>query len=67
MRKELPACAIQEFDGYELLRNHLNYVERKDFILIDIVCESTLDTKKPILCFYAPYIYLGFHTTVKKF
>ena len=67
MRKELPACAIQEFNGYELLRNHLNYVERKDFIPIGIVYEPTLDTKKPILCFYAPYIYLGFHTTVKKF
>ena len=67
MRKELSACAIQKFNGYELLRNHLNYVERKDFIPIGIVYEPTLDTKKPILCFYAPYIYLGFHTPVEKF
>ena len=66
MRKELSSCAIQKFNGYELLRNHLNYGKRRDFIPIDIVYESTLDTKKPILCFYAPYIYLGFHTSVEK-
>ena len=67
MRKELSACAIQKFNGCELLRNHFNYVERKDFIPIGIVYEPTLDTKKPILCFYAPYIYLGFHTPLEKF
>ena len=67
MRKEFSACAIQIFNGYELLSNHLDYVERKDFIPRDIVYEPTLDTKKTILCFYAPNIYLGFHTTVEKF
>ena len=66
MRKELSSCAIQKFNGYKLLRNHLNYGKRRDFIPIDIVYESPLDTKKPILCFYAPYIYLGFHTSVEK-
>ena len=59
MRKELSACAIQKFNGYELLRNHLNNGERQDFIPIDIVYEPTLDTTKPIFCFFAPSISLG--------
>ena len=65
MRKELLSCAIQKFNGYELLRNHLNYGQRKDFITIEIVYEPTLDTKKTIF-FFAPYIYLGFDTSVEK-
>lgn len=66
MRKELSACAIQKFHGYGLLRNYLNSVERKDFVPIDIVYEPTLDDKNPIVCFYCPHIYLGFHTTIEK-
>lgn len=66
MRKELSSCAIQKFNGYKLLRNHLNYGKRRDFIPVDIVYELPLDTKKPSLCFYALYIYLGFHTSVEK-
>ena len=41
-------------------------MERNDFIPIDIVYDPTLNNKKPILCFYAPQIYLGFHTTTEK-
>ena len=66
MRKELSACAIQKFNGYELLRNHLNYGEMKDFTPIDIVYDPTLDTKKPFFCYFASHIYLGFHTSVEK-
>ena len=34
----------------------------------ETLCTSQLLTqKKTILCFYAPNIYLGFHTTVEKF
>ena len=66
MRKELSACIVQKFNGYDLLRNHLNSIERKDFIPIDIVDERTLNDKKLVLCFYVPQIYLGFHTTIEK-
>ena len=66
MRKELSACVVQKFDGYEMLRNHLNYGETKDFIPIDIVYKPTLDTKKTILCYFAPFIHLGFHANVEK-
>ena len=54
MKRELSACIIQKFNGYDLLRNHLQHFERQDFIPIDIVYEPTLDTNKPIFCFFAP-------------
>ena len=66
VRRELSSCAIQKFNGYELLRNHLQQRKAKDFKLIDIVYEPTLDVNKPISCFYAPNIFLGFHAGVEK-
>ena len=66
MKRELSACIIQKFSGYELLRNHLNSTEQKDFIPIDVVYEPTLNENKVIDCFFAPKIYLGFQTTVEK-
>ena len=66
MKRELSACTIQKFNGYELLRNHLQYHESKDFIPTDIVYEPTLDPSKSIKCYYAPYIYLRFYASVEK-
>ena len=66
MRKELSACVVQKINGYEMLRNHLNNGETKDFIPIDMVYEPNLDTKKTILCYFTPFIHLGFHTTVER-
>ena len=66
MKRELSACIIQKFNGYELLRNHLNSRERKNFIPIDIVYEPTLNDKKPINCLFAPEICLGFYTSYEK-
>ena len=31
MKRELSSCVIQKFNGYELLRNDLNYSEKKRF------------------------------------
>ena len=36
---------MQKFNGYELLRNHLNSKERKNFIPIDVIYEPTLNDK----------------------
>ena len=67
MKRELLACVIQKFNSYELLRNHLNSKEKKGFVPIDVVYEPTLNENKPIKCFFAPKIHLGFQTTVEKF
>ena len=40
MKRELSACIIQKFNEYELLRNHPNSFEKKDFIPIDVVYEN---------------------------
>ena len=46
MKRELSACIIQKFNGCELLRNHLNSREQKDFVPIDVVYEPTLNENK---------------------
>ena len=32
MKRELSSCVIQKFNGYELLRNDLNYSEKKKIL-----------------------------------
>ena len=66
MKKELSACIIEKFNGYELLRNQLQFKERKNFIPIDVVYEPTLNDKKTIECFYVPEISLGYYVTRDK-
>lgn len=44
MRAELPACGIQKFNGYDLLRPNLKYLEKKNLLPIDIFYEATLNT-----------------------
>ena len=53
MKRELSSCAIQKFNGYELLRNNLHSFEKKDSIPIDIIYERKLDENKKIECFFA--------------
>ena len=66
MKRELSACIIQKFNGYELLRNYLNSTEKNFFIPIDIVYEPTLNKKNPIVCFFASEISLGYYTSYDK-
>ena len=66
IKRELSTCIIQKFNGYELLWNHLNSIERRDFIPIDIVYEPTLDEKKNIECFFTPKNVLEYRSTVEK-
>ena len=65
MRKELSACVISKFNGYEFLRNSLKSKEKKYFIPIDIVYEPTLNDQKPIECFFAPKIEVAYNTNIK--
>ena len=66
MKRELSACVTQKFNGYELIRNSLNFKEREDFVSILIVFEPTLKENKSIECFFAPKIYLGYTTAVER-
>ena len=66
MRAELSACILQKFNGYDLLRASLKCSEKKDLLPIDIVYETTLNTEKPIECFFASEIHLAFNTYLDK-
>ena len=66
MRSELSVCVIQTFDGYDLLRPTLQYLEKTNLIPIDIVYEPTLNTDKPAECFFADEIHLAFNTYYEK-
>ena len=66
MKRELSACAIEKFNGYEFSRNHLQYREKRDFVPINVVYEPVLDEKKQILCFFAPSIHLAYHISIEK-
>ena len=66
IKRELSTCIIQKFNGYELLWNHLNSIERRDFIQIDIVYEHTLDEKNNIECFFTLKNVLGYRSTIEK-
>ena len=67
MKTKLCACLIQKCNRYDLLRNELQNCEKKDLVPIDIVYELTLDTEKPILCFYALQIHLAYQRCYEKF
>ena len=56
----------KKFNGYELLRNHLNSKERQEYIPIDIVYETTLNDKNPIHCFFTPDVSLAFNLKIEK-
>ena len=66
-KRELSACVVQKFNGYELLRNHLNSNERQNFVPVDIVYEHNLDDTKEIDCYFAHDISLAFHCKADKF
>ena len=46
--------------------NHLNFIERKDFIPIDVVYKPNLNENMIIECFFTPKIHLGLWTTIRK-
>ena len=66
MKRDLSSCVIQNFNGYELLRNNLNSFEKKDSIPIDIISEPTLDENKKIECFFEPDISLAYVGYIEK-
>ena len=66
-KREISACVVQKFNGYELLRSHLNSNESQNFVPVDIVYEPTLDDTKEIDCYFAHDLSLAFHCKADKF
>ena len=64
--RELSACVVRKFNGYEVLKSHLNQQEKKDLIPIDIIYEPTLDDTREIECFFAYDISWAFFANAEK-
>ena len=56
-RKELSACVVQKFNGYELLRNHLHSREKIDFVPIDTVYEPMIFKSEMKMIFNLSHIF----------
>ena len=54
--RNLSACFVGKFNGYEVIRNDLARKERLDFQPIDIVYEPCFDETTPVICNFTPKI-----------
>ena len=66
MTRNLSACVLEKFNGYETIRNNLSRKERVEFRAIDIVYEPSLDKDKPIVCYFSPNIHLAYRGYISK-
>ena len=54
--RNLSACVLEKFNGYETIRNSLWREEKIDFTAIDIVYEASFDKDTPVVCYFTPKI-----------
>ena len=58
--RNLSACVLKKFDGYEVLRKDLQRKESIDFIPINMVYEPSFDLNVPVVCYFCPKIHLAY-------
>ena len=58
--RNLSACVIEKFNGYEIIRNDLARKERLDFQPLDIVYEPCLDETTPVICNVTPKMFTAY-------
>ena len=56
---------MQKFSGYEIMKNDLQYKEKKHFEPIDIVYEPVIDDSA-IKCFFTDSLHLAFRSYIDK-
>ena len=64
MTRNLSACVIKNFNGYEIIRNELSRKERVDFRPIDIVYEPSFHETTPFICHFTPKIYTAYKSYI---
>ena len=67
VKRELSACVIRKFNGYEILRKDLQRKESKNFKPIDITYEPSFERDVPVLCHFAPQIHLAYRSYIGLF
>ena len=65
--RNLSACVLEKFNGYETIRNDLSRKEKVDFRAIDIASESSFDKTTPVICYFSPNIQLAYRSYIGKF
>lgn len=61
----LSACAIQKFNGYEMIRKKLKKKEEKHIEPLEVVSEPVMDNSA-IKCFFTDSLHLIFRSYVDK-
>ena len=65
--RNLSACVVEKFNGYEIIRNDLARKEPLDFQPIDIVYEPCFDETTPVICNFTPNIFTAYKSYVGRF
>ena len=65
--RNLSACILEKFNGYETIRNNLSRKEKIDFRVIDIVYEPSFDKDIPVIYYFSPNIQAAYRSYIGKF
>ena len=65
--RELSACIIKKFNGYNMIKKSLEKKEKKEFKPIDVTYEPNFDKETPVLCYFAPKIHLAYRSHIRLF
>ena len=65
--RNLSACVVEKFNGYEIIRQDLTRKEKVDFRAIDIVYEPSFEKDIPAVCYFSPNIQLVYKSYIAEF
>ena len=67
MTRNISACVLEKFNGYETIRNNFSRKEKIEFQSIDLVYEPSFDKDTPLVCYFSPKIYLAYKSYIGCF
>ena len=67
MTRNLSACVLEKFNGYETIRNALARKEQRDFEAISIFYECNYDASTPVPDYFTDEIHLAYKSYVGRF
>ena len=62
--RNLSACVVEKFNGYETIRNDLAKKDKREFKAIDTVYDPSCEKDNPVLCYFTPNIHLAYKNYV---
>ena len=67
VNRNLSACVLEKFNGYEIIRNDLSRKENIDFKPINVVYEPSFDEVKPVVCNFFNHIHTAYKSYIGRF